>query len=555
MGLLSIEHLKSLTRKELSSDLIAGLTVAVMLIPQGMAYALLSGLPPIYGLYAALVPLLIYPFFGSSPYLSVGPVALVSILVFSGLSAFAEPMSQEFIELAILTALLAGTIQVLLAIFRMGFLVNFLSNPVIAGFTAASALIIAVSQMKYVLGITIPAGKGLIGTVKDLILNSPDANLYAVIIGLGGIAFIFILKRIKRSFPAALIAVVIGILITIASGWHENGLQIVGEVPAGLPAFSMPDITLENIQKVLPLSLIICLISFIESLAIAKTLGAKNDEFNISANKELLGLGLAKIAGSFFQAFPNTGSFTRSAINEQAGAKSGLSSITASIFIALTLLFFTTYFFYLPKAILAAIVIAAVFGLIDIKNAKHLFNKDRNDFYVLITTFVLTLLLGIQQGVFVGIILSVLIILYKVSKPHYAILGRLPGTNTFRNVKRFKEVEIESDKLILRYDDELFFGNADHFTTSVIDELDKHKAAKHVILDVSAISNIDSTGMTQFIFVLDQIKHRNIEVRLADPKGPIRDVFKTHGIYDYIGREFVHVNISNALKAIEAEEK
>ncbi|MBT8189871.1 MAG: sodium-independent anion transporter, partial [Bacteroidia bacterium] len=358
MGISLSENYRS---KYLKYDLIAGLTVAVMLVPQGMAYAVLAGLPPIYGLYAALVPLLIYPFFGSSNFLSVGPVALVSILVLSGLSFFAEPMSVEFIQLAILTSLIAGILQVLMSLLRLGFLVNFLSHPVISGFTSAAAFIIAFSQLNHIFGVEIPRATNFIVTIVNLIKEIPNFSLTPALIGLGGLAIIMVLKKLKRSFPSALLVVVLSIIIVRIFQLDTHGLSIVGNVPSGFPSFEMPEITLQTLLKVTPVALIICLISFIESLAIAKTLAARHGKFDIDSNKELMGLGLAKIIGSFFQAFPNTGSFTRSAINEQSGARTGLASIFASMFIGLTLLLFTDFFYYLPNAILAAIVISAVF--------------------------------------------------------------------------------------------------------------------------------------------------------------------------------------------------
>ena len=314
------EWLPNYNKKDFKGDLIAGLTVAIMLIPQGMAYALLAGLPPIYGLYAGIVPLLLYAFFGSSRQLSVGPVALVSLLVLAGVGQFAEPKSELFITLAITTALIAGIIQVILGAFRLGFLINFLSHPVIAGFTSAAAFIIGFSQLRNLLGIDISRSNKIHVIVSDAILHLQDVNYVTLGIAIGSIALMLVLKKIKKSMPYALIAVIIGTTIVWGFNLDSMGVATVGEVPRGLPGFTVPKLTFQQILDLLPLALTICLISFIESLAIAKTIESRHKNYKVSPNQELLALGFAKIGGAFFQAFPTTGSFTRSAINDEAGA-------------------------------------------------------------------------------------------------------------------------------------------------------------------------------------------------------------------------------------------
>lgn len=532
-------------------DLLAGLTVAVMVIPQGMAYALLAGLPPIYGLYAALVPMLIYPFFGSSLHLSVGPTALVSILVLSGLSNLAEPMSEEYIQLAILVSLVAGAIQLTLSLVRMGFLVNFLSQPVISGFTSAAAFIIALSQLKHFLGIPIERTSNVLTIVEGLIGRIQEVNPYTIMIGFIALVVILIVRKIKKSIPAALIAVMLGISIVYFFHLNNYGVEIVEDIPAGLPRFSFPDITFANIVKVLPLAFVICLISFIESLAIAKTLSAKNNNYPISANQELFGLGIAKMMGSFFQAFPNTGSFTRSAINEQAGAKSGVSSLWTAFFVGLTLLFFTGLFYYLPQAVLASIVIAAVIGLVDYKEAIYLFKKDKKDFSVMILTFLVTLLLGIQEGVFAGVILSLIFILYKASRPEFAELGNLPDSAIYKNIKRFDEARATDTYLIVRYDADIFFANAEHFYENVLSEARKKKDLKCVILDASSIGNIDSTGVKQLKLLREALAKANIEFLITGLKGPMRDTFNKYELYDLFPKDKQFLNIDVAVSSLE----
>lgn len=550
MGSLLLD-LKSYNRQSFFSDLVAGLTVAIILIPQGMAYALMGGFPPIYGLYAGLIPLLIYPLFGTSRYLSVGPVALVAIIVFSGLSKIAEPFSPEFVQLAILTSLLAGIMQVALSIFRLGFLVNFLSHPVISGFTTAAAFIIIFSQLKYIMGIDLERSNNIFETVTGLGKNIGDINLTAVVIGVVALAIILILKKVKKSFPGALLVVIAGILLIYFTRLDLEGIDIVGAIPSGLPSFNFIDFTYDDIRTVFPLAVIVCVISFIESLAIGKTLAAKHNKFDINADKELLGLGLAKVGGAFFQAFPNTGSFSRSAVNEEAGARSGFASIIAFIFIALTLLFFTSYFFYLPKAVLGAIVMSSVFGLIDTKEIKHLYHTHRGDFFVLMTTLIMTLIIGVQNGVFAGIALSLLILIAKVSAPDYAILGNLKDSEIYKNVNRFPDAITQDRRLIFRYDDDIYFGNAQHFFDSVNKEIKKQGTVSQLLLDFSSVSNLDSTGIHQFKLLLGVLQNKNIDVHVCGVKGPVRDYFKTCGIDDIIDEEHKHWNVHTAIEKLD----
>jgi SulP family sulfate permease len=534
----------------------AGLTVAVMLVPQGMAYALLAGLPPIYGLYAGLVPLMIYPFFGSSRQLSVGPVALVSILILSGLSIYAAPFSPEFIELAMITALVAGVIQVLLSLLKMGFLVNFLSHPVINGFTAAAAIIIGLNQLNNILGYEVARTGFIADLIKDLVYGIKSTNIYTLIMGVSGMVIIIVFRKIKKSIPGALIAVILGIIATYLLGWQGNGVKIVGEVPGGLPAFVVPDLSLQKVINVLPLAIVICLVSFIESLSIAKTIAARHDKYPIHPNKELLGLGLAKIGGGFFLAYPNTGSFTRSAINDESGAKTGLASIFAALVVALTLIFFTDYFYYLPNAILAAIVLVAVSGLIDINIPKKLFSDHRKDFYAYLATFAGTLIFGIQTGVLLGIVLSLLLIIYKASKPSYAVLGNLEGTEDYRNIIRFENAVTTEGLLILRYDDDIFFGNGEHFYETIVDKISNTDDIQCFLLEATSISHIDSTGMEQIELLAEYLEKQNIEFLISGIKGPVRDLFYKTGFNEHLpfDKQFLNIHAGvNYFKSTQLE--
>ncbi len=550
-----LEWLPRYNKQYFKTDLLAGITVAVMLVPQGMAYGLLAGLPPIYGLYAAVVPLLLYTFFGTSRQLSVGPVAIVSLLVLTGISHFADPGSNTFVRLAIITGLLAGVVQILLGVFKLGFLVNFLSHPVIAGFTSAAAFIIGFSQLKNLLGIEIPRSNKIYEIIISAAGNIQDTNLISLLIGILGIAFILILKKINKAIPGALLAVVLGVFAVYGFHLVDFGVQIVGVVPAGLPKFEIPKASMSEVMDLIPLALTISLISFIESLAIARTLEARHKSYRVNPDQELIALGFAKLGGGFFQSYPTTGSFVRSAINDDAGAKTGVSSIVSALLIAVILLFFTPVFYYVPKAILAAIILTAVLKLIDFEGAKELWRYHRRDFWTMMVTFLITLLVGIQSGVLAGIVFSLALMIYRTSKPHFAILGQLPNTRYYRNIKRYPEALHGDEVLILRFDAQLYFGNAGYFRES-IEELIKQRRGKVklLILDASSILDVDSSGIHLLEEVIDYLHKEGILFYVSGVIGPVRDLFFKTGLAEKIGCDHQFMYIHDAVQGYEQRE-
>jgi len=550
MKLIKTSSFRHYQTANLKNDLIAAITVAVLIVPQGMAYAVLAGLPAIFGLYACLLPLFLYPIFGSSPYLSVGPVAIVSILLFGGLSQIAEPMTARYIELAIMVSLIAGIMQLALSIFKLGFLVNFLSHPVISGFTSAAAIIIIVSQLSSILGVSIERNTNMLLSLKSLISNVAHSSPISFAMGGVSLALILLIRKLNKAFPTPLLCIVIasGIIFFFQL---QDKVEIIGDVPSGLPGFINPLSTdLQDIVILIPLAFVICVISFVESLAITKSLASKNGEYIIDADRELLGLGISKIGGSFFQAFPNTGSFSRSAINESSGAKTGLASVFTSIFVAIALLFFTSLFYYIPYTVLAAIIISAVINLIQYREALHLYKSDKGDFWVLSVTFLATILLGVQFGILTGILLSLFLIISKAARPHYAILGKINDDGIYRNIDRFSHAKTDDDVLIIRYDNDIFFGNAEHFFNSIMDSLDGIPDTKTIVLDLSSVNNIDSTGVQQFKILLDILSDRKISLHIAGPKGPLRDRFLNEGIMQTIGEDNIHLSIERSMNAI-----
>ncbi|MEM6726219.1 MAG: sulfate permease, partial [Bacteroidota bacterium] len=472
-------------KSHLRGDITAGLTVGVMLIPQGMAYAMLAGLPPIYGLYASTIPLIIYALMGTSPQLAVGPVAMVALLVSSGVGAIAEIGTTEFVALAILLALMVGLIQFLMGVFRLGFLVNFLSHPVIAGFTSAAAIIIGFSQLKHLLGIHLQKGK-----VHQLVIQVAErfgeTNVPTLILGLSGIVLLLAIKRWAKKIPGPLILVLFSIGLVYLLDLKSAGVKIVGEVPGGLPQLIIPSFKGDNFIALLPVALTIAFVGFMESIAVAKAIQRKHSDYKLSPNQELIALGAANIFGSIFQSFPVTGGFSRTAVNDQSGAKSGLASLISAALIILTLLFLTDYFYYLPKAVLASIIMVAVFGLIDIKEAKHLWKSDRTDFLLFMATAGGTLFLGIEEGIAIGVLLSMVMMIYRVSNPHTAILGKVPDFPIYRNITRFDDLVLPANKLIMRIDSSLYFANIGTIRDRIHRGLETIPEIEQVVLDLSA---------------------------------------------------------------------
>ena len=545
-----LDWIKTYDKSYLSGDISAGLTVGVMLIPQGMAYSMLAGLPPIYGLYASTIPLIIYALLGTSRQLAVGPVAMVALLISSGVGAIAEIGSPEFISLAILLAVMVGIIQFAMGAFKLGFLVNFLSHPVIAGFTSAAALIIGFSQMKHILGISLPRGK-VHETIINIFQSFDEINMATLAIGVGSVLLLFLVKRIKKNLPGPLIVVVLGMVIVYFLGLHDQGVKIIRDVPGGLPAFGIPQFDMGNIIALLPVALTISFVGFMESIAVAKAIQAKHKNYDVVPNQELIGLGLANILGSFFKAFPVTGGFSRTAVNDQAGAKTGLASIISAILIIITLLFLTDYFYYLPNAVLGAIIVVAVIGLIDIQEAKHLWKHDKKDFWVFMVTALATLGLGIEEGILIGVVLSIGMLVYKVSYPHIAELGRVPDSNEYRNVERFEGLHTNDNILVVRFDAQLYFANADSLYDYIKLKIAKRPEIEHVILDCSAISSLDSSAAHKIYDLVNALHQSERELYLTNVRGPVRDTLREFKIMHEENIEHFYLSNRDAIKDIK----
>ena len=495
-----------------------------MLIPQGMAYALIAELPPEYGLYAALVPLIIYALMGTSRHLSVGPVALVALLVASAVTPLANS-PEEHIALSILLALMVGVIQLLFGILKMGFLVNLLSHPVLSGFVSAAAIVIGMSQLHHILGVDSITG-GLHEILIGIGVQIDQIHLLTLIVGVVSIGLIILLKRKLPTIPGPVVAVAAGILLVYFSGFEQFGLTIVGDLNAGIPSFMMPAVEWEMMMTLFPMALAIALVAYMEAIAVAKAVQQKSKEYQVDPNQELVALGTANIGGSLFQAFPATGSFSRTAVNYGSGGRTGLSSMFSAITVGITLLVLTPVFYYLPTAILAAIIMVSVFGLIEFDEFKRLWKLGHYDRYMLLATFAGTLFIGIKEGILLGVTLSVIMLLYRSARPNHVVMGRIPGTSIYRNINRY-ETEQKPDILISRFDAPLHFANAEYFKDQVYDLIQTNPKTRCLILDLNGVNEIDSTGMDTLFEVIENLEENGVTVHLAEVKSMVRDMIKS----------------------------
>ena len=547
--------IKTYSRSFLKGDVSAGLTVGIMLIPQGMAYAMIAGLPPVYGLYAALFPQVVYAIMGTSRQLAVGPVAMDSLLVAAGLGALSLSTPSEYIALAAFLAVFMGVIQLVLGGLRLGFLVNFLSKPVISGFTSAAAIIIALSQLNHLLGINLPRTNKLHELFSFLIEMGPKAHLLSVLLSSLGISFLFLLKNYFPKLPGALLLVFLTTFISAQNNWEGLGLTIVKDVPGGLPSFALPSASWSQIFALTPLALTLALIAFMEAISVAKAVEEKEKTNDLNPNQELIALGSANIVGGLFQAYPTTGGFSRTAVNHDAGAKTGVAALFSAAVVGLTLVFFTSFFYHLPTAILGAIILVAVGKLIDLNYPHQLWKNNRAEFYILLFTFAVTLFIGITQGILLGVFAALLYMVYQNTRPHIAVLGRIKNTHYFKNVDRFSNnVTTYSEVLILRYDGQLFFGNQRYFKQQVSALIDQQKnPIKQLVLASAPINYIDASALEMLSAFCEELGDKKINLYLTGLNGPIRDQFHKVGLTTRFNHLFFYSSLEAALNAIEGK--
>ena len=551
-----LEWLPNYNSSRLKGDFIAGITVSIILIPQGIAYALIAGIPPIYGLYCALVPQLVYAIFGSSRQVAIGPVAMDSLIVATGVSTLALAGSDSYIAIAILLAFMVGSIQFLLGVFRLGFIVNFLSKPVISGFTSAVALTIGINQFRNLFGVDFVQSDQIQYVLEDIWFNIIDFNSHTTVIGLISVGVIILLRKINKKIPNALLVVVVGILTIRYFGDEFSDVAIVKDIPSGLPSFSFPEMDISQIKELLPIALTLVMVGYLETISIGKSLEAKQDEYKLRPNQELIALGLSNIIGSWFKAYPSTSSFSRSAINQESGATTGMASLVSVVMVLLTLLFLTPLFYHLPKTVLAAIIIVAVFGLVNIKEAIFLWKANNLDFWLLVVTFFSTLLFGIEYGIMIGVGLSLIILIFRTSRPYVAELGKVPESDFYRNRERFNEVILDDEVLVFRFDAQLFYANASYFieTLELMVE-EKGPRLKLIVLDAESINRVDSTGVEMLKERIRFYHKKNILFYFAGVKGPVRDHLFRGKILDIITLDHFYMRVNGAVNYYKTGEK
>lgn len=526
--------LRIYTKEKAVADFLAGLTVAVVLVPQAMAYAMLAGLPPVYGLYAGLVGAGVAALFGSSTQLSTGPVAIVSFLVLTSLAPLATPETAEYISLAVLLALLVGIIQFSMGVFKLGFLMNFVSHSVIVGFSSAAAIIIASTQIPSLLGVKIEQHELVFETFYALAKAIPDTHWPTLMIGIVSIIGILYMKRIHKMFPSALVMVVVSIVASVYFDFTGMGISVVGSVPSGVPFPTLPELSVSSVFGLIGTAIVISIIGFMEAFAIAKALAAKRKE-RINVNQELIGQGLANMTVSFFKGYPVSGSFSRSAVNASAGGMTGMSSVIVSLFVLLSLLFLAPYLYSLPKAVLASIVIIAVIGLIDIKKFRHLWQVGRSDGTVALVTFITAFILKPDYAIFIGIILSLMLFLRKSMRPHIAVLGRIAEKNAFVDSKEDSAAVVCPLMTIVRPNQSIYFGNVERVLETIGTILKKNKRSKVLIFDGESVSYLDASAVELFEQFILERKAEGYHFVFANVQKSVYEKFLHGGLVNHVG--------------------
>ena len=542
---------ESYRKANLRQELMAGLTVAALMIPQGMAYAVLAGLPPVMGLYASILPTIVYALTGTGPQTSVGPVMVDSLILVIGLSTLAVAGTPAYIALAVILTIVIGIIQLAMGALRLGFLVNFLSYPVLAGFTSAAAIITVLGQLKHLLGISQPHYTALYQTVLDAVGRAAQANPTTVTIAVGCIVALWAFRRWAPNAPGPLSLVALCTILAYVLGLDAHGVSVLGEVPSGLPRLSLPMLHWADVRTLLPLALTMAFVGFAQTISVGKSLGNRYG-YDVEASRELAALGLSNLASSVSHGYAVSGSLARSALNAGSGAKTPLAAIITAVCVAITTLFFTPLFRYVPNVTLAAILVWSSLRLIDTREIRYLFKVKITEGILLVFTFVATLALGIMPGLLLGIVASILLFITLNTRPNTAILGRLPNTNIFRNVQHFSEAQTIPGLVILRIDASLYFANVVFLKEKIHEICERHAAdLKALILDASAVNDLDSSADTALHQLSDEFRKKGITFYIAGVKAPVREVMKRSGLYDILGGDHFFFTIDAAVKRFQ----
>lgn len=558
-----IDWVASYDRMTAGKDGLAAVIVTLMLIPQSLAYAMLAGLPPITGLYASIAPLLLYAVFGSSRTLAVGPVAVISLMTAAALEPIFPSGSAAYIGAAMLLAALSGVVLLLMAVLRLGFLANFLSHPVISGFISASGLLIALSQFKYILGVS-AEGQTVLQLIPSLAQQLPFINVPTLLIG--GLCLVFLQlarTRLKGLLLALglssgwadsltktgpVLTIIVSVLVVTWGDLASSGVHVVGAIPEGLPALRLPTMDWQLAMQLLPAALLISLVGFVESVSVAQTLAAKRRE-RIDPDQELVGLGAANIAAAVSGGFPVTGGFSRSIVNFDAGARTPMAGILTALGIALTALFFTPLFHNLPHAVLAATIIVAVLSLVDFGSLKRTWRFSKQDFIAQAATMFGVLFMGVEIGIVMGVSLSLLLFLWRTSRPHSAVVGQLPGSEHFRNIERFNVIQSDT-VLSLRVDESLYFPNARYLEERIIELMVDYPDCQHLVLMCSGVNLIDASALDSLEAIAERLTAAQVQLHLSEVKGPVMDQLRRSDFLNEFGGQ-VFVSQYAAMQALD----
>ena len=548
-----LKWLPKYKKKNFYYDFSAGINVGILLIPQGMAYALIAGLPPIYGLYAALTPQIVYAILGTSRQLAVGPVAIDSLIVASGLGVISISSPDQYILMAISLAFIVGSLQIIMALFRFSFITSFLSKPIINGFVSALAIIIGFSQLKYLLGISLTQTSLIQNILIDIYNNINQINLPTLYLGLSSIFIILFVKKYKPKFPIYFIILILGTFVSYIFNLKKIGIDVVGNIPKGLPEFKIPLLNYDIIIDLFTIGITLAVLGYIHAISIAKKIEEKHNYYKINTNQELLALGMSNIIGSFFQSYPVSGGLSRSAVNDESGAKSGISAIISAFIVALIIIFFTSYLYHLPKAVLSSIIIVAVFNLIDYKFPRKLFSNFIDEFFLLTITFFVTIFYGIIGGILIGILISILIITLRFKKSNFSLKKKIKNLmNSASIISVLEKHQEKSNILILKLKGQLFYGNLSFLKSFIEKKTINSSSLNTLIFDIKNLYHIDNSGSESFCQIIKKLNNKKIRVIISGFNKKKKGFKFDKNLINCIKKDNIFISTNNALNKLNA---
>ena len=546
-----LKWLPKYKKKNFYFDFVAGINVGILLIPQGMAYALIAGLPPIYGLYAALTPQIVYAILGTSRQLAVGPVAIDSLIVASGLGIISVSSPEQYILMAISLAFIVGSFQIIMALFRFSFITSFLSKPIINGFISALAIIIGFGQLKYLLGISLSQTSLIQNILIDIYNNVNQINLPTLYFGLSSILIILFFKKYKPKFPIYFIILILGTFISYIFNLNKTGIDVVGNIPKGLPEFKTPLLNYEIMIDLFSIGITLAILGYIHAISIAKKIEEKHNYYKINTNQELFALGMSNIIGSFFQSYPISGGLSRSAVNDESGAKSGISSIISAFIVALIIIFFTSYLYHLPKAVLSSIIIVAVFNLIDYKFPRKLFSNFIDEFFLLTITFFVTIFYGIIGGILIGILISILIITLRFKKSNFSLKKKIKNLMNYGTIISVSDIpQKKSNILILELKGQLFYGNLSFLKSFIEKKTINSSSLNTLIFDIKNLYHIDNSGSESFCQIIKKLNNKKIRVIISGFNKKKKGFKFDKNLINCIKNENIFISTNNALNKL-----